>query len=526
MEATSSVRKQAIDVTLGLAHVVAKELSSRNAQLYDQSHRSTGRVYKDAVAYVDFASSEMKKRGEICGGCVFFQYDLLGRGSHTCEVIEGEINFKGWCKLWRPSIARPNPYEPSSFGYDATGYFGLEDITKQGRGHRGTFEREGKVLVEHTIERGGKQFSQRIWMNPDKVDPAKHRTLTPEEIEPKRPEREVTPEGEVISDLSDEGLVSAKNYLEGQYAVTKQRVAAAQRAFMLAPLEQREAYKPEMREAHRVMELPRLRLAAVNAEITSRQEAQERMRTGTQVGIEYLGEDRFVSEDQQTEYQTLRDGELSFVSSLGPVRNDTAIRRVTARLGDSTVDAVMKSTTPEGVTREVTAYKVSQLLGFTHVPITTHVTDELGVPNSLQQFVDETDEIYPEDDVKMFPEQFEDAAIFDVVIGSFDRHKNNALFRDDAFWLIDNEHSFPDPEADSPIFRNRRVSSEFVNTLLGARETQLPERWSQRLRSITPQQWSEALSGLSFSAQQETMNRVQHMLREGAVELPEDYGYG
>lgn len=71
-----------------------------------------GRISPDRANYKERATPEQLAVGEQCGGCVFFNYDILKRGPHTCEVVFGPIEFKGICDLWRPSIAREDPDEP------------------------------------------------------------------------------------------------------------------------------------------------------------------------------------------------------------------------------------------------------------------------------------------------------------------------------------------------------------------------------------------------------------------------------
>lgn len=91
-----------------------------------------GRVEPDKVAY-RMAAPEELQRGEHCGGCVFFQYDILKRGTHTCEVVTGPIEFEGWCRLYRPSVARENPDEDMEHSTDEQGrYMGLSKRQQPG----------------------------------------------------------------------------------------------------------------------------------------------------------------------------------------------------------------------------------------------------------------------------------------------------------------------------------------------------------------------------------------------------------
>ncbi len=80
--------------------------------LKHETATTPGRIDKEAANYKRQATPEQLMRGEQCGGCVFFNYDVLDRGPHTCEIVFGAIEFEGVCDLYRPSIAREDPDSP------------------------------------------------------------------------------------------------------------------------------------------------------------------------------------------------------------------------------------------------------------------------------------------------------------------------------------------------------------------------------------------------------------------------------
>ena len=86
MENSHSVSRRAL---LGAAAAAASTLIVAPA--------SAGSIPKTGVAYQD-----SPKDGHQCSGCKLFVPGASADAAGTCKSVAGEINPKGWCKLFAP----------------------------------------------------------------------------------------------------------------------------------------------------------------------------------------------------------------------------------------------------------------------------------------------------------------------------------------------------------------------------------------------------------------------------------------
>lgn len=173
-------------------------------------------------------------------------------------------------------------------------------------------------------------------------------------------------------------------------------------------------------------------------------------------------------------------------------------------MSDGTKAVFKKSQLSGGIDQlavsEVTAYRLSEALGFKRVPKTTYADVETQ-SGSLQNYYEGPQKVLPQED------KYLRMKIFDFIISNYDRHSGNYLIKEDnKLVYIDHGEAFQ-PEGEGYL---KNLSRREVKKTIGNIDPSvLPKKLFSASRSVI----LKAAADLSKDRQEELIKRIEFIRR-------------